>query len=343
LPNPATFGSPITLTTTVPAGATGTVNFLDGTTLLGTGTIATGTASFSTSTLTAGTHSITAIYGGDTNYASAPSQAVSQVVNKATPGTGGTPPVTGTSSLNPAPAGSPITLTATVPPGATGTVSFFDGTTLLGTSTISGGQASFTTSTLAPGTHSITTVYSGDANYAPATSAAFSQAIAGSAPDFTVSSTTGSQIIPPGASATYIIVVSSSNGAFTNSVTMSALNLPPGATYTFTPATVTPGASGSNTAFVISVPQKNIATSHTKALGPMAFALVLMPFACLKRYRERPFRLLSWMLVAVAFVGAITGCGAGGYFSQTEQTFTITVTGTSGSAAHSTTVNLTVE
>jgi hypothetical protein len=249
--------------------------------------------------------------------------------------------VTGASSQNPAPAGSPITLTATVPAEATGTVNFLDGTTLLGTGTVSGGDASITTSALAPGAHTITAVYSGDANYT-STSTSFPQVIAGTTPDFTVSSTTISQIIPPGASAAYTIVISSVNGAFTNTVTMSASNLPPGATYTFTPATVTPGTAGSSTTFAVSVPQQ-IASSHTRNLKPMAFTLLLLPFACLERYRGRPHRLLLWMLVAGTFFGAMTGCGTGGYFSQTQQTYAITVTGTSGGLVHNTTVTLTVE
>jgi predicted cupin superfamily sugar epimerase len=49
------------------------------------------------------------------------------------------------------------------------------------------------------------------------------------------------------------------------------------------------------------------------------------------------------MLVALASFGAASGCGEGGYFSQTEQTYTITVTGTSGSLVRSTIVTLTVE
>ena len=140
----------------------------------------------------------------------------------------------------------------------------------------------------------------------------------------------------------YTIVVASVGGAFTNPVTMSASNLPPGAKYTFIPATVTPGTAGANTPFTVSVPQQ-VASSHAKGLGPIAFALLLLPFACVKRYRGRPHRLLLWMLVSLVSLGAMTGCGTGGYFSQNEQTYTITVTGTSGSVAHSTTVSLTVE
>ena len=82
-PNPSTFGASVTLTATVTAGATGTVTFEDGATSLGTGTIASGVATLTVSTLTVGTHSITASYGGDSNYTTAVSTAVSQVVNKA--------------------------------------------------------------------------------------------------------------------------------------------------------------------------------------------------------------------------------------------------------------------
>lgn len=61
-----------------------------------------------------------------------------------------------------------VTLTATVAPAnpgsgmPTGTVSFYDSGTLLGTITLSGGSAALTISTLNVGMHSITAVYSGD-------------------------------------------------------------------------------------------------------------------------------------------------------------------------------------
>ncbi|MGB8011994.1 MAG: Ig-like domain-containing protein [Terriglobales bacterium] len=75
-----------------------------------------------------------------------------------------------TSSSNPSVLGQSVTFTATVTPqgpGApTGSVTFSDGSTALGTSALSGGTATFSTSTLAIGLHSINAVYSGDANFA---------------------------------------------------------------------------------------------------------------------------------------------------------------------------------
>ena len=75
------------------------------------------------------------------------------------------------SSLTTVVHGREVTFTATVTgTGATGTVTFKDGETILGSSTLSNGTATYTTSTLSAGTHSITAVYSGDANFAGNTS-----------------------------------------------------------------------------------------------------------------------------------------------------------------------------
>jgi len=84
------------------------------------------------------------------------------------------------SNTNPAKTGVPVTFTATVSPSAaTGTVQFFDGSTLLGTVALSSGQASLTTSSLTAGKHSITAVYGGNANFASSTSAVLTQNVTG--------------------------------------------------------------------------------------------------------------------------------------------------------------------
>jgi putative nucleotidyltransferase with HDIG domain len=83
-----------------------------------------------------------------------------------------------TSSDSTSTQGRSVTFTATVSDtGATGTVTFQDGETVLGSSTLIEGTATFTISTLSAGSHSITAVYSGDATFADSASSAIDLAI----------------------------------------------------------------------------------------------------------------------------------------------------------------------
>jgi hypothetical protein len=84
--NPSAPGQSVTFTAKVtPAAATGTVQFFDGKTSLGTATLASGSAALTISTLTSGTHSIAAVYSGAANYAGSTSAALSQAVLPAAP------------------------------------------------------------------------------------------------------------------------------------------------------------------------------------------------------------------------------------------------------------------
>jgi hypothetical protein len=57
------------------------------------------------------------------------------------------------------------------------TVTFKEGTTVLGTGTLSGGSATFTTSTLPVGTNAIKAVYGGDMHLAASTSNTVKQVV----------------------------------------------------------------------------------------------------------------------------------------------------------------------
>src|SRR6201999_1691489 len=79
-PTTAAVGANVTFTATVTSTTAGTISgsvaVLDGSTQIGCGTVGTGgVASYQTTTLAAGSHSITASYGGDTNYATSTSTA----------------------------------------------------------------------------------------------------------------------------------------------------------------------------------------------------------------------------------------------------------------------------
>jgi RHS repeat-associated protein len=86
--------------------------------------------------------------------------------------------------------GSPVTLTATITGNApTGTVSFFDGSTSLGTSAVSGTTAQLITSALGGGDHTLYAAYSGDAHNNPGVSADTSYSVVNSTGIPTVSIT----------------------------------------------------------------------------------------------------------------------------------------------------------
>jgi uncharacterized repeat protein (TIGR01451 family) len=153
---------------------------VDGTAPLGTGTLdGAGQATFTTAALAVGTHPITAEYSGDGNFnPSSSAPALQQVVNRADTTT------TVASSLNPSYFTDPVTFTAVVSaaaPGAgvpTGTVTFMDGATALGTDTLDGGGvATFTTAVLAAGAHPITAAYAGDGNFVGSSSPVLTQAV----------------------------------------------------------------------------------------------------------------------------------------------------------------------
>lgn len=163
-------GAAVTLTAMIaPSAATGTVTFYSGTTSLGTGTASSGTATLSTTFTSAQTASITAVYGGDSTYATSTSSALTITVS-AVIGTTSSSTALSVSSTA-VTTGNSVLLTAAVTPStATGTVTFYNGTTSLGTGTISNGNATLTTTFSSAQTASLTAVYGGDSTYASSTS-----------------------------------------------------------------------------------------------------------------------------------------------------------------------------
>ena len=174
-PNPSGSGQSVTLTAKVAANTpstytpTGTVQFFNGSTSLGTGTLASGTATLGVTSLAIGDSSLTAKYLGDTNAATSTSTAITQTVGQ---GTTGITLVAGT--LNPV-AYQAVTLTATVTAlvgggTPTGTVTFYANDKQIGTATIASGKAVLTTTKLPIGADVIAAIYAGDSNFTTATS-----------------------------------------------------------------------------------------------------------------------------------------------------------------------------
>jgi hypothetical protein len=191
-PNPASSGEPVTFTATVSAVApatgrpSGVVRFWEEGVLLGASSLAPGggtgsaQATFVSSTLTPGAHAVRAEYVGNFNFDGSEATTTQTIEHFDT--------VTGIeSSANPATFGQSVTLTAivaAVPASAgdpTGTVTFTEGSAVLGTATLAtvGGrqQGSITLDGLAPGTHDVVAAYSGAATFAPSTSPVFGQQV----------------------------------------------------------------------------------------------------------------------------------------------------------------------
>jgi hypothetical protein len=164
-PNPARFGLPVTLSAIVTGvdgiNPTGKVVFKEESMIIGTASISGATATITTTTLAIGVHSIVASYLGDDNYTGSASRPYTQTIDQGEAAT-----MTIASSLNPSVFGTTVVFTATLNPGATGTVTFSDGSSVLGVADItSTGTASISVKTLWAGSHNITATYSGDGRY----------------------------------------------------------------------------------------------------------------------------------------------------------------------------------
>ena len=182
--NPVVIGQPVTLTATVsPSSAggakpTGSVTFSDGTTVLGTVALSsTGVAQLPVSfTTPAGSHSLTAVYSGNATFAGSTGTLTQSVVSTPT-----VPQIYISPSANPAIVGQPVTFTVYVgtslQTGVTGTVTLLDGTTTLGSGTLVNDKVSLIAAFATAGPHAITASYSGDPNFAAATSSVLTETI----------------------------------------------------------------------------------------------------------------------------------------------------------------------
>ena len=247
-PNPVIAGQTVTLTATItptPTGTPlGTVDFFNGATNIGTSNVnGNGVATLSTAALPQGTLSLTATYSGNINFATSTSPAQSLVVITAT-----------TTALiaapNPSTFGQSVTMTATVTPtpiGAPiGTVNFFNGATMVGTSNVNAsGVATFSSTTLPVGTLSLTAVYSGNAAFGTSTSSALSLTV-------NVAPTTTTLAAAP------------SPGTFGQSITLTAMIAP-----------VPSGAALGTVNFFNGA--TNIGTGNVNASGVATLAITTLP------------------------------------------------------------------
>jgi hypothetical protein len=167
------------------------------------------------------------------------------------------------------------------------------------------------------------------------------------AADFGLAATPAKQSVSAGSAAAYSVQVTSADGSFTQPVALSATGLPGGANVSFSPASVTPGSAGATSTMTVQTSTQTAAINETRTLPrwpiaapALAAVFFLIPFRRLRRWRS----LLCLALFSLV-IGGLSGCGGGFGLANTTlkpSTYTITVTGTSGSITHSTSVQITV-
>jgi len=172
-----------------------------------------------------------------------------------------------------------------------------------------------------------------------------------------VSSPTGTQTVAQGGHGQYTIKIPSAVGTFSGPVTLTCSNLPAQATCAFSPNPITPGPDGVTTQLTITtaVPSSAMTVPHIVGPPPAALPAILLAMmltALVGWWRVRR-ESLRWLVAPCSLFGALlattfmAGCGGGGYplakvGSTPSGTYTITVTGTSGTMEHTTAVTLNV-
>jgi photosystem II stability/assembly factor-like uncharacterized protein len=197
----------------------------------------------------------------------------------------------------------------------TGTVTFMDGTTNLGSGTIdTTGKATLQTSALAVGPHTVTAVYAGDNYFLTSTSPAATINVG----DYTLSVDRTAATVIAGNSATFALTVTP-QGGFANPVVLSCSGLPLLSTCSFSPPTVTPNGGAAPSTLTITT------TAHTTKTAMLSnpwggagsvfaaftgFAFLGMVTGGGTTGKKRPRRYCLRLLVTLGLLAAIVGCGS---------------------------------
>jgi hypothetical protein len=384
--NPVAYGTPVTLTATVTGSGlppTGKVDFLDGqffgsAPVIGSAPLnSNGVATYSTSSLKVGLNPIIANYTGDSNYGEAISPVLLNLMVSQ-----GTPTVSLSASASTVSVGAAVTLTATLAGGGftpSGTVTFLDGTTALGSTQAITGVATFSTNTLALGKHKITASYGGDGNYLQAVSLVVSVSVGSTVtPALTVTPAASSITTAQALTVTVAVTGGTGSPTPTGSVTVSS------GSYSSAPTALSGGSAtitiaagslvlGTDTLTASYTPDSNSSLTYNGASGTSQVTVnpppgfTLSPSASTLAVAQGSSNTDTITVTgANGFAGSVT-LSASGPLSGITASFgtnpatgssaltltaastatvggpvTVTITGTSGSLTASTTIALTV-
>ena len=330
---------------------TGTVYFYDGTKLLGSAVLSSNTATLSGVSLSNKTnHLLTAVYAGNTSWLTSTS-SVLELDSSLLPVT-----VVLSANVTTAKPGQAVVLTVLVTPSSsvsasednpTGSVIFYNGTTVLGSATLvavtgtNSSKATLSLTTLPGGTDTIFAVYQGDSYYATATSNSLTLTVE----DFIITqvSPLTSVTIVKGSSGTADFVISGLGGFGDLMQVVCSPATQDDMTCTASPQRITPASTTTTTTcpdpgengcveFTVATFQSGTSTSNSarnrtpalwqRAAGGTALALVgffLLPFGRRVRIfagRSRQFMIFLLLLVGLGCAGmgctsttAVTGAG----------------------------------
>jgi uncharacterized repeat protein (TIGR03803 family) len=358
---------PVVMTATVSAASgstvpTGTVAFFNGSTQFATGALSNGTATFNYNpgSLALGTYSITASYDGTNTFAGSTSPPQILAVETASTTNLSLFPTSVTVGSN-----GPVVMTATVSPSSgsgtpTGTVTFFNGTTQIGTGTLIGGLATFDydPSNLSAGAYSILASYGGDTSFVGSNSSTQTLTV-NPVPDFSISLNPGTVTISsPGQPGSTMVTITPSGG-FNQTITFtgaSCSGLPTGSGCSFSPPTVTPNGNSVSTTLTITTTQASSAISHwpLRKKQNLFFALILPGLLVLgpkrlrKHWSTRGAAMTSMVLLLGLSIIGLNACaggnsgGGGGGGGTPVGTYTVTVTAAASGLSHSTPITLVV-
>ena len=331
-PTATTQGSPVTLTVSVSGGPpgfrgspVGPVTFYNGSTVIASGlNLAQGTVSFTTTTLPPGIDYLTCLYNGNAAFAPATCNTVAVTITQSSAA------ITLTSSLNPAPALTPITFTAQVAPGSSGTIVFNINGQNFTTTPNASGQSTTTIGTLTPGSYLITATYYASAS-ALAAQASLNQLVTVpvAAPDFSLTGTDTTFVINHKGTGKLLLA---SLGTFSGAVALTCdPPYPPGYTCTLQTSNVTlPLGFSTYVTYTLSpnyAATTEPTTRSTRLALAAVFPLSLFTLIGLARKRRTAMRTLLCLVALTTLASITTACGPDHFIPISVGTYPITFTG----------------
>jgi alpha-tubulin suppressor-like RCC1 family protein len=255
------------------------------------------------------------------------------------------------SQTGPLPDGVSVTLTATVTPATagipTGTVTFTNGSTILGSGpvSLSGGVATLQSIVLPVGNNSIQASYTGDANFTASKSAA--QTVSVDTPDFTVNASSSSVTLAAGQSTNPPITITITPEGYAGTVTVSCGTLPVYITCALNPTsgmvTFANGATAAQTVQV-TISVSATTTGAIQMSEPVLWAslvgfgllLCIPAVAADRKNLQRYICVLAMAVIVGTFIGGCSSSKKSNLPPAGPQTVTITVSGpgSTGTISH---------